>query len=245
MLREFAIGVRMLGRGFGFWRSRPGVMWSGLVPAAIAFVLLAGALVALGLNLPGLVEWATPFADGWNETWRGALRITLAAVLFAAALVLAAVTFTALTLAIGEPFYERISHAVDAQFGGDVPESGGGFWRGIVDALQLFGLGILTAIAMFLIGLIPVVGSIVAAVLGFLLTARLLARELTSRAFETRGLPLPARRKLLSSRRWRVLGFGVATQACFLVPLGAIVVMPAAVAGATLLARELETGPHP
>lgn len=97
---------------------------------------------------------------------------------------------------------------------------------------------------MFLIGLIPVVGSTVAAVLGFLLTARLLARELTSRAFEAHGLPLAARRQLLSSRRWRVLGFGVATQACFLVPLGAIAVMPAAVAGATMLARELEQSPR-
>jgi CysZ protein len=35
-----------------------------------------------------------------------------------------------------------------------------------------------------------------------------------------------------------VLGFGVATQLWFLVPLGGVLVMPAAVAGATILARE-------
>ena len=35
------------------------------------------------------------------------------------------------------------------------------------------------------------------------------------------------------------LGFGVATQLCFLVPLGAVATMPAAVAGATVLGREL------
>ena len=34
------------------------------------------------------------------------------------------------------------------------------------------------------------------------------------------------------------LGFGVAVFLCFLIPLGAILVMPAAVAGATLLSRE-------
>ena len=39
--------------------------------------------------------------------------------------------------------------------------------------------------------------------------------------------------------RARVLGFGVATQLCFLVPLGAVATMPAAVAGSTLLARSL------
>ena len=36
-----------------------------------------------------------------------------------------------------------------------------------------------------------------------------------------------------------VLGFGIATQLCFLIPLGAVVTMPAAVAGATMLSREL------
>jgi CysZ protein len=34
-----------------------------------------------------------------------------------------------------------------------------------------------------------------------------------------------------------MLGFGVATQLCFMVPLGAVATMPAAVAGATLLGR--------
>jgi len=33
------------------------------------------------------------------------------------------------------------------------------------------------------------------------------------------------------------LGFGVAVFCCFLIPLGAVLLMPAAVAGATLLAR--------
>ena len=39
--------------------------------------------------------------------------------------------------------------------------------------------------------------------------------------------------------RARVLGFGVATQLCFLIPGGAVAVMPAAVAGATSLARTM------
>ena len=41
MIREFAAGVRTLFRGFGVWRTRPGLMALGLVPAIIALVLLA------------------------------------------------------------------------------------------------------------------------------------------------------------------------------------------------------------
>jgi len=44
---------------------------------------------------------------------------------------------------------------------------------------------------------------------------------------------------ILAGGRARTLGFGIATQLCFMVPLGAIITMPAAVAGSTILARAL------
>jgi CysZ protein len=241
-LRELAAGFGLLGRGFGFWRTRPGVMALGLIPAAIAFVLLAAALITLGVQLPWLIDWATPFADRWDEFWQGLLRVTLGVVVFAGAGLLAVVTFTALTLVIGDPFYERIWRAVEREVGGPVPDEGAGFWSAVVDALQLIGLGIVFAALAGLVGLVPVVGTTLGAVLGVVLTGRLLARELTGRAFEARGLTLERRRALLRSNRWRVLGFGVATQLCFLVPLGAIAAMPAAVAGSTMLARDLLDG---
>ncbi|PFG29850.1 EI24 domain-containing protein [Paramicrobacterium agarici] len=239
MIRELWSGVTTLGRGFATWRTRPRLMALGLIPAAISFVLLAAALIAFAAFLPTIVTWATPFADSWNDVLRDIVRFLLGLVAFGAASVLAVITFTALTLTIGDPFYERISRGVEADLGGEIPDAEGGFWRGIVDGLQLVFFGALAAVLMFLIGLIPLVGSVIAAVLGFIITARLLARELSSRTFELHGVPLSARRQLLKRFRWRVLGFGIVTQLCFLVPLGAVVAMPAAVAGATMLARDM------
>lgn len=243
MLREFWSGVTMLFRGFASWRTRPKLMALGLIPAAISFVLLAAALITFAAFLPTIVTWATPFAESWNDVLRDVIRFLLGLVAFGAASVLAVIIFTALTLAIGDPFYERISRGVETDLGGEIPDAAGGFWRGIVDGLQLVFFGVLAALLMFLLGLIPVVGSAVAAVLGFIITARLLARELTSRTFESRGVPLAARRQLLKQNRWRILGFGIVTQLCFLVPLGAVVAMPAAVAGATMLARDMLARP--
>ncbi|MCW4457495.1 EI24 domain-containing protein [Microbacterium sp. MPKO10] len=239
MVRELWAGVTALGRGFGSWRTRPRLMALGLIPAGIAFVILAASLITFAAFLPTIVEWATPFAASWNEAVQVIVRIALGLVAFGAASVLAVLTFTALTLAIGDPFYERISRGVEEDLGGEIPDAEGGFWRGIVDGLQLVALGVLAAVLMFLLGLIPIVGSIAAAVLGFIITARLLARELTSRTFETHGVPLGVRRKLLKRFRWRVLGFGIVTQLCFLIPLGAVAAMPAAVAGATMLGRDM------
>ena len=239
MVSGFFSGVGMLVRGFRFWGRRPGVMLLGLIPAAIVFLLVLGALVALGFGLPGFTGWLTPFADEWVDPWPTLIRSAIGAILFGAAVVLAAVTFTAVTLAVGDPFYERIWRAVELELGGIVPEQGAGFWRGLRDSAALIGLGLLASIGVVLTGFLPVVGAVAAPVLGILLSGRLLATELSSRAFEARGIPTADRRMLLRGHRAKLLGFGVATQLCFMVPLGAVLTMPAAVAGSTILARSV------
>ncbi|MGL4257596.1 MAG: EI24 domain-containing protein, partial [Microbacterium sp.] len=80
-------------------------------------------------------------------------------------------------------------------------------------------------------------GGILSTVFAVSCTGWLIADELTSRALTARGLSARERRVLMRGNRGRMLGFGVATQLCFMVPLGAVVTMPAAVAGATLLGR--------
>lgn len=238
-MREFIGGVGLLGRGFAQWRRRPGLMALGLVPAAIVGLLILGGLVALSASLPALTEAMTPFADAWPGVWATVFRIAVGTALLGAALVLVAVTFTALTLLVGEPFYERIWKAVETDAGTPAFEAGYGFWRTVADGLSLIARGVGIALVAALIGLVPVVGGVVSTVFAVLFTGWLLADELSSRALTARGLTRRARTELLRHRRARVLGFGVATQLCFLVPLGAVATMPAAVAGATLLARSL------
>ncbi|GAA1822955.1 EI24 domain-containing protein [Agromyces salentinus] len=237
MVRRFFLGVRMLLRGFGFWRRQPGAMLLGLVPAAIVWVVVLAGLVALGVSLPGLTVWATPFAAEWVEPWTTVVRTAVVAIVLGGAIVLAAVTFTGLTLLVGDPFYERIWRAVEADLGGEPTGDGLGFWRSARDAVGFIGLGILVSLGVGLSGFIPVIGGVLAPVLGVVLSGRLLAWELTGRAFESRGISSHDRAALLRGHRVRLLGFGIATQLCFMVPLGAIFTMPAAVAGATMLAR--------
>jgi CysZ protein len=239
VISRFFTGVGMLLRGFGFWGRRPDAMALGLIPAAIVAIFILAALVALGFNVPFLTDWLTPFADTWADPWPALLRGALGAIIFAAAIVLAAVTFTALTLVVGDPFYERIWRAVEVELGGTVPDEGGGFWRSVRDSLVLIAFGLVTAVIVIVSGFIPVVGGVLAPVLGVVLSGRLLARELSARAFEARGIHSAVRRRLLRGHRAQVLGFGVATQLCFMIPLGAVLTMPAAVAGSTILARSV------
>lgn len=239
MLREFATGFSTLLRGFGMWRTHPRLLALGLIPAVLAFAILAAALIPLLLSLGTITDWITPFADTWQSPWREILRFGLGLVLLIAGIALAAAVFTALTLTIGDPFYQRIFHGVDRSLGGPETTIETGFWASVGEGLRLVVLGLVVALVTLLIGLVPLVGGAIAAALGVVLSGRLLARELTGRAFDARGLSSAARSALLASGRARVIGFGVATQLCFLIPLGAIVAMPAAVAGATILARDL------
>lgn len=239
MITEFITGIRFLGRGFGYWKKRPGLMALGLVPAFIALALLAAAIVPLLLSLGAITDWMTPFADGWDPFWRSSLRAALGVIIAIAALVLASVVFTALTLLIGDPFYQRIWRAVEQDLGGAVPDGDGGFLVALGESIRLVALGLLVAVLALLLGFIPVVGAVVATVTSVLLTGRLLARELTGRALNARDMTTYDRSQLFAAHRGRLLGFGAATQLCFMVPLGAVFIMPTAVAGATLLARDV------
>lgn len=234
----FGQGAGFLLRGLRLWRERPRLMLLGIVPALLVGVLLAGAFVALVIYADDLISWATPFADGWSEAVRAVFRALLWLLVVAGAGMLAIVTFTGLTLAVGDPFYEKIWKEVELSLGGTVPDRGVGWLRGIVDGLVLVVMGIATAVLVFVIGLLPLVGAVIGFVLGLVLSGRLLAGELVSRPLEARGLDRAQRAALMKQHRGAMLGFGVCVQACFLVPLGGVAVMPAAVAGATYLARE-------
>jgi CysZ protein len=238
-MSDFLDGARLLLHGWGFWRRRPSTMALGLVPAAVVGVVMLAAIVVLVLNLGRIGDWATPFADDWTPFWERAAELVAQAVVLAAAVVLVVVTFTAVTLTVGEPFYDRIWRAVELDRTGTVPSGDTGFWRGAVDGFALMARGLVVAVLAGALGLVPVVGTVAGWVAGVLLTGWVLAHELTSRALVARGLSRAERNRLLRAQRKVALGFGAATQLCFLVPGGAVATMPAAIAGSTMLAHRL------
>lgn len=239
---KFGQGAGFLLQGLRLWRTRTRLMLLGIVPALIVAALLLAAFVGLVLVLDDLIAWATPFADSWDAGVRTVFRTVVLLGVLAGAAMLAIVTFTGLTLAVGDPFYEKIWKETELSLGGEVPAHGVGWVRGALDGLVLVVLGLVTAIVVFAIGLLPIVGAIVGAVLGLVVSGRLLAGELVSRPLEARGMDRAARAALMRRHRGAMLGFGVCVQVCFLVPFGGILVMPAAVAGATYLARQALEG---
>ncbi|MEU7425225.1 EI24 domain-containing protein [Streptomyces sp. NPDC040750] len=244
--------MRDLGVGFGYlvkgqrWVVRHGRSYGfGLLPGLITLVLYAATLVALAVWGEDAIGWATPFADHWSSPWQGLFRGFLTAVLFALALLLAVLTFTAVTLLIGQPFYENLSERVDADVSpdGTVPQSGLPLWRELWisarDSARILVRAALWGVLLFALGFLPFVGQTVVPVLGFLVTGFFLTEELAAVALQRRGVDLRSRLALLRARKTLVWGFGTPLGLAFLVPFVAVFLMPGAVAGATLLARDL------
>jgi CysZ protein len=245
-VKNFLTGVRYFARGLGWTARRPKQWLFGLIPALIVLVLYAAALTALGVYLGDLVRLASPFADHWSSGLRDATRALMGVLVFAAAVMISIVTFTGVTLVVGEPFYEGISGRVEESAGGLPPETKVSLWRqlmrGLGDAVIVGLITGLFAVVFFALGFLPVVGQTVVPVVAACVSGYFLTLELTSIALERRGLRRSDRFALLRRNRGLSVGFGASVFVVFLIPLGALIAMPGAVAGGTLLARERLAG---
>lgn len=240
---EFAAGLRLLGRGFAMYGRNPRLLMLGLVPAVIAFALFATAWFFLLLYIDDIAAAITWFADDWSDGSRRLMRFGAGAGLLVVAGLVSALTFTALTLLIGDPFYEVISEKIEEELGGTPGATNlpwyRTLWPNLADSIRLILLGIAVAIPLFLLGFVPIIGQTVVPVLDGVVGGWLIAVELTGIPFNRRGLRLRDRRRILRANRPLALGFGVPVFLVLLMPVVAIVVVPAAVTGGTLLTRKL------
>ncbi|TDC50273.1 hypothetical protein E1281_22155 [Actinomadura sp. KC345] len=243
-------GVGYLLRGIG-WIARHPTQWLfGLIPALIVLAVYGAALIFLASQIDDLAGWVTGFADGWSDAARTSARVVAGIAIYGAALFLALITFTAVTLLVGDPFYEAIAVRVEESQGGAPPDPDVPLMvqigRAVKDALLLGIIALAFAVVFFACGFVPVIGQTVVPVIAGLVSGYFLAGELASVAMDRRGILRKERFARMRANRPLVVGFGAATVVVFLVPLGAVLAMPGAVAGGTLLARErLAREPRP
>lgn len=236
----------MFGRGLGILLRSPRLLLIGALPAVLTMVLLLGGMVALVYWFNDLGAWLTPFADDWSEGWRTTIRIAAGVALIGLAYAVGQIAFTALTLAIGGPFYEHIAEKVEDDLGG-VPGAvdlsfGRLLWLGLRDGLLLVLRSLMFTIPLFFLGFVPVLGQTLVPVLIALVTAWFMALELIAVPFYRRGMDLKQRRLVLKKRRGLALGLGLPASLLCLIPLAAIIVMPVAFVGGVLVARESLAG---
>jgi CysZ protein len=240
---DFITGIRYFGQGFSMLVRRPRLLLIGMLPAVLTTAVLLAAMIALIANIGHLAVLLTPFADHWSDGGRLVTRLAAGLALVGVAVLLGLVGFTAVTLLVGGPFYERIAERIEDDLGVAEAHLELSWWKqfasGLRDGIVLLLRSLVFTVPLFLAGFLPVVGQSVVPVLAALMTGWFMALEVIAVPFYRRGIGLRRRTALLRRRRTLALGLGLPAALLCMIPLLAIVVMPVAFAGGVLVALDV------
>ncbi len=228
-MNSFLAGLGDFFAGFGLVLGVGSIRKWAIIPMFLNLLLFGTLAVLVFLYAGTAVHWMLGDAQGkWSSVGHVALQVLVILVGLAAVVVLSLV----LSSVVAAPFYTKLAEAALFHLTGRVIADSGPIWKiALKTILQESGkLAIFIGVQaiLFGIGLIPIVGQIVAGSVTFLL----LAFEFGDYSLEAYGYGLVDRYKFTVQNPGRSLGFGSAAFLVTLVPFLGILVAPVAVAGA-------------
>jgi CysZ protein len=228
------LGVKFFGQGIKLV-GNPKLRKFVVIPILIN-LLLYGIAFTLGYLYLGDV------IDQFIPSWLQWLRWILWPLFFISFFIGGFFTFTVLANLIAAPFYGMLSAATLAIISGESATVTEAPWLKVVKAelRRAAYLGV-RAILLVILSIIPGI-NVLAPFLWALFGAWGMALEYMAYPLENAGVLFSEQRKLIGSVRWGALSFGGLAAVGLAFPIVNIIVAPAAVIGATLYLREIETG---
>lgn len=236
MLGQPLTGAAGLLRGLRLLNT-PGLRRFVIIPVIINVLVFA-------LSIWVLVQQFTPLVDKWLHylpDWLAWLEWLFWLIFALAAILIVFYTFAILANLIAAPFNGLLAEAVEKHLTGQPMPSGGSLLSAlketptaIIDELRKIGYYLLRAIPLLILFLIPPL-NLAAPILWVLFSAWMMAVEYCDYPMGNHGLLFAAQRKRLRQRRMLSFGFGGATLFATMIPVVNFLIMPAAVAGATVL----------
>jgi CysZ protein len=234
MSNPFA-GASYLLRGYKLL-FKSGIRRYVVIPVCINSLLFA-LLIGFGaIQFNDFVQWILPDLPEWLQ-WLSWLMWIVFVLL---GLLILFFLFSLFCNLIAAPFNALLAQAIETYLMGEVPTKAKSKQQIMRDAMaiivnELYKIRyfILWSIPLFILFFIPVI-NIVAPFLWFGFTAWMFALEYTDYPMGNHEILFQDQRQHLSKARLRTLGFGSAVSVVTMIPLVNFLVMPAAVAGATI-----------
>ncbi|MBA4287986.1 MAG: sulfate transporter CysZ [Pseudomonas sp.] len=228
-------GPQYLGQGLKLILS-PGLRLFVLLPLTINLLLFIGLIFLAMQQFSGWVDTFMPSLP----TWLSFLEYILWPLFVVLVLLMVFFTFTLLANIIAAPFNGFLSEKVEVVVRGqdDFPPFSGAELMAMVPRtlgreMRKLGYFLPRAIALLILSFIPVL-NILAAPLWLLFGVWMMAIQYIDYPADNNKMSWPDMLAWLREKRWQSLSFGGITYLALLVPGLNIVMMPAAVAGATL-----------
>ena len=233
MISDIMKGSLYLGRGFQIIR-QPGIRLYVVLPLLINIVLFAG-LIWFGYEqFSPLVEKAMSFIPGFFDFLRWIIWLIISVL---TALVVF-FTFTPIANIVAAPFNALLSEKIETSLTGKMINSDSSFIKiardSVLSQLRKLVYILLWSAALLLISLIPVI-NIVAPFLWVIFGSWLLSLEYLDYPMGNHDLDFNREKQILGTRKGLALGFGGSVMVLTSIPLLNFIVMPLAVAGATVL----------
>lgn len=234
-------GATCLGRGFHLIR-QPEVRLYVIMPLLINIILFGGLLWLGYQQFSPMVESLMSHVPGFLEFLRWFIWIVITLL----TVIIVFFSFTPIANVIAAPFNALLSEKIEIRLTGKAVSSGISFYAMIkISVISQLGKLLyiaLWSLALVLISLVPLI-NIIAPVLWVIFGSWLLSLEYLDYPMGNHGLRFSDQKKILAKRRGLALGFGGAVMVLTSIPLINFIVMPVAVAGATLLyVEQLEAG---
>jgi len=233
MISDIMKGAMCLGRGYRLiWQ--PGVRIYAVMPLVINSVLFAG-LIWFGYDqFSPLVDKLMSNVPGWLGFLRGIIWLVIST--FTAIIVF--FTFTPIANIVAAPFNALLSEKIEARLSGKAVSSNSSF-------IELFRTSVLSQLrklvyilfwsaVLLLISLIPLI-NFAAPFLWVIFGSWMLSLEYLDYPMGNHELDFKQEKQILAARKGLALGYGSSVMVLTSIPLLNFIVMPVAVAGATLL----------
>lgn len=232
-----AKGAGYLVRGMALLPT-PGIRRFVIIPLLVNLLLFAGAIALLLSRFDG---WLDYLMNAWlpDWAWLDFLRYLLWPLFALLILVVVYYSFTLIANLIAAPFNGLLSERVERQLRGDIGNDDG--WAELVRMLPRALGRELAKLAYYLprvllllvLSFIPVI-NLVMPLVWFLFGAWMMSIQYCDYPMDNNKVSFAEMKRLLKARRLSALGFGTLVQFGMLIPLLNLILMPAAVIGATL-----------
>ncbi len=219
----------------------PQLRWFVLIPLLINILVFSG-----------MVYWASGYFSqwmtrltGWIPQWLSFLEYLVWPLLFLGLAAVVFFTFTIIGNFIAAPFNALLAEKVQRMEGADLPDMQLSDWLSVVPKSLGRELCKLLyyfprALLLLLLSFIPLVGM----VLWFLFNGWMMAVQYCDYAADNRGVSFAQMKTRLRPQITKCWPFGAVVNLAMLVPLLNLLIIPAAVVGATLFwEREVESSP--
>lgn len=219
----------------------PQLRWFVLIPLLINILVFSGMVYwASGY----FSQWMTRLAD-WIPQWLSFLEYLVWPLLFLGLAAVVFFTFTIIGNFIAAPFNALLAEKVQRMGGADLPDMQLSDWLSVVPKslgreLRKLLYYFPRALLLLFLSFIPVVGM----VLWFLFNGWMMAVQYCDYAADNRGVSFVDMKARLRPQITKCWPFGAVVNLAMLVPLLNLLIIPAAVAGATLFwEQEIESLP--